>query len=143
MQIQPLVVDFWGWYTPLCVWNETPAYVWALIGLLVTNVVVCTGAAAFAARGWPIGLRRLAKGVRDDVDALAAEWQRVRGDLAVKVEQLDELEETIEKKRARAAAAASYAARQGGGQAAPGADPATLNRSELRRLARQRGFAGV
>jgi len=112
---------------------------WVVLALVVFQVVAAVlslGAAAFAWRAaWPIGVRRLARDLAERIDALEIEWRKVRGQLAVDVEQLEELEQSIERKRARIATSAARVA----GAAGAGV-PQTNDRAELKRIARARGF---
>lgn len=115
-----------------------PILVWAAIGALIVSDIVCVAAAIFAWRAaWPIGLRRVASNLRERVEACESDWEHTRGQLAVRVEQLEELEESVERKRARVAARESWDKRSA---AAPGALPPTPSKDELRRIARARGF---
>ena len=111
-----------------------PLDVWLPIGALVASCAICCAAAAFAWRAaWPIGVRRLATDVRERLDALEVEWSKVKGQLAADVEALEQLEESIERKRRRIAAANPT-----GGN--PVGVPANASRDELRKIARARGF---
>jgi Skp family chaperone for outer membrane proteins len=115
-----------------------PLGLWIPIGALALAVAVSIASAAFAWRAaWPIGVRRLARDVSERMDALEIEWKRVQGQLAQDVENLEQLEESLERKRARAAASASRmqaVAQQQGAAVNP------HDRAALTQLARQRGF---
>ena len=110
--------------------------VWLAIGALALSCGVCIASAAFAWRAaWPVGVRRLVKDVSERLDVLELEWKRTLGQIAQDVENLEALEESIERKRARAAASASrLAAVQGTAPVDPN------NRAALTALARAKGF---
>lgn len=113
--------------------------IWLLVGLHLGSVAVCAVAALFAWRAaWPAGVRRLAADLRERIDAIEIEWRKTKGQLAVDVEQLEELEESIERKRARTATAAARIA-----GSTPASPAAISDRHELARIARARGFQGV
>jgi hypothetical protein len=108
--------------------------VWLLAGLLIAATLASTLAAGFAWRAaWPAGVRRLCADLRERMDALEIEWRKTKGELAVDVENLEELEQSIERKRARTATAAARL----GGADRPAQD---MSQAELKRLARARGF---
>lgn len=112
------------------------ALVWTLIGAFALATAVCLAAAVFAWRSaWPIGVRRVARDVSERLDALEIEWRKVRGELAADVEALEQLEESVERKRRRAAASAS-ATRPANGEV----PTSQMSRDQLRDLARARGF---
>lgn len=115
-----------------------PPQPWVVLALVVCQLIavaVSLGAAAFAWRAaWPIGVRRLAHDLAERIDALELEWRKTKGQLAVDVEELEQLEESIERKRARTATAAARLAPQQQQSVIP------TDRTELKRLARARGF---
>lgn len=116
--------------------GDPPITVAILIGLGGLAVLVCIACAVFAWRAaWPIGMRRVANELRERVELCELDWTRVKGQLDVRVEEMAELEETIERKRARVAARESWAKKQQGEQP----DDATDRRSLIAR-ARAKGY---
>jgi len=116
-----------------------PITVGLLIGALVFACVLCVTAALFAWRAaWPVGVRRLVHELRERVEAAELDWRHVKGQLAVEVEELEELEQSIERKRARVAARDSAAKRDQAATGTQGTPP--TDREALKRYARSRGF---
>ncbi|MEE8509159.1 MAG: hypothetical protein V3T07_08860 [Myxococcota bacterium] len=52
-------------------------------------------------RSFPWAVSRLLKGWDGRLDYMEAEWNRTRGDLAVQLEQLEQLDESVKKHRAK------------------------------------------
>ncbi len=64
---------------------------------------------SIVARSLPQRAMQAVESLEERCHQLELDWNRVRGDLAVSVENLEQLEESIERKRKRAAASASKA----------------------------------
>jgi hypothetical protein len=107
----------------------------ALVGSMVFSLV-SVGAAMFASRGFPAGLRRLARELTERVDAAESDWLRTKGQLTVILEELEELNESIERKRARMAASASKMARD----AQPAPDDRDAQLAAIKQRARAQGL---
>lgn len=118
----------------------SPTLLALAVGASWLAAVIALAAASFASRGFPIGLKRVARELAERVDAAESDWTRTKGTLAIQLEELDELNQSIERKRARAAASASKMARAQEQQGAGGGDPVEQEREAAKLRARQRGY---
>lgn len=108
------------------------------LGFLIFAVVWCGACALYNARGWPIGMRRLAKDLRDRDQQLQGEWEAHVRDVRAFLEAIEDQAETIERKRARVEA--RLRTQKGPGPPENGADAEAVTREELKRRARSAGY---
>ena len=124
---------------------ETPQIV-TLVAALIA-VASASVAVFWAARAWPIGVRRELTDARERlqaseaiVEGLVAKWAAAKADIAGVLEEMEDVAESIERKRRRIAA--SESSRRNAEQQQEGqlpADPMERRRA-LTQLARSRGI---
>lgn len=109
--------------------------------VLVVLALICLGSAAYAARAWPIRVRKALGDLRDRVDAAEENLESVQAKVGAKlveltalIEEMEDLLAQVDKKRRRIAASESRERAQQEG--AHDEDPY----AQLRRVARAKGF---